>query len=258
MTPIGFALAVVTLAMPFSYGEEIKPVAAGKLKLFVPEFHQCRQVIIVTVKDWKAASARLSCFERTDAKSQWQQALPWSEAVVGRNGLGWGFGLHGGGPIEGISKREGDGRAPAGAFLLHETFGYATAVDAAVKKFPYRQLTASSEGIDDVNSRYYNRIVDSDRDVERDWKSSEKMLREDDLYRWGVVVAHNWRSIRGLGSCIFLHQWNGPNQPTAGCTAMPADRIEAIVHWLDREKHPILVQLPAEEYNHFRKQWTLP
>jgi hypothetical protein len=47
------------------------------------------------------------------------------------------------------------------------------------------------------------------------------MLRQDGRYALGAVVAHNSTPpVPGAGSCIFLHVWESPVTPTAGCTAM--------------------------------------
>ncbi len=179
--------------------------------------------------------------------------------MIGRHGLAWGIGLHGSPPPgAGQVKREGDGRAPAGAFALTSVFGYVPAARACITQIPYQPLTASVEGVDDPDSRYYNRIVDSAGLTKKDWKSAETMLREDGIYRWGVFVAHNPEPLPGSGSCIFLHIWRGPDVPTSGCTAMPADYIEGLVRWLDQKKQPALVQLPAEEYNRLKAGWRLP
>ncbi|MBF8262931.1 MAG: hypothetical protein HW387_596 [Parachlamydiales bacterium] len=51
-----------------------------------------------------------------------------------------------------------------------------------------------------------------------------------------------------MGSAIFMHIWRDPGFPTAGCTAMQEKDIGDIVSWLDEKKHPVLVQLPMEEY----------
>jgi len=71
------------------------------------------------------------------------------------------------------------------------------------------------------------------------------MLRQDELYRWGILVDHNAGSpVAGNGSCIFMHIWRGPGEPTVGCTAMPAAEIEKVLGWLDPASQPLLVQLP--------------
>jgi D-alanyl-D-alanine dipeptidase len=155
-------------------------------------------------------------------------------------------------------KKEGDGKSPAGVFSLLESFGYATAAESGIQTFPYRPLTPNTEGVDDPQSRSYNRIVEYTPGAPKDWNSAEQMLRNDELYRWGVVVGHNTKPFAGAGSCIFLHLWEGPTKGTAGCTAMPLEKIEALVRWLDASKKPLLVQLPREEYERLKKDWELP
>ena len=226
----------------------------------IPELAESRQLIVVTAADWNAVGARLQRFERAGSSlRRVRTALgPATEAVVGRNGMAWGIGLHGSHPAAEPIKREGDGRAPAGVFLLKEIFGYATAAEAKIVSFPYQTLTPTTEGVDDVGSKYYNRVVDSAVIKDKDWKSSEIMLRPDNLYRWGVVVEHNWKPLPGAGSCIFLHIWHGTGRGTTGCTAMPRNTMEGIVRWLDRRKKPLLVQLPAQTYARMKQPWNLP
>jgi D-alanyl-D-alanine dipeptidase len=84
-------------------------------------------------------------------------------------------------------------------------------------------------------------------------------MREIEAYVHGVVVAHNSGPVEaGAGSCIFLHAWSGPESPTVGCTAMPAETIREIVHWLDADAHPVLVQLTEAAYGDLRRPWQLP
>jgi D-alanyl-D-alanine dipeptidase len=123
---------------------------------------------------------------------------------------------------------------------------------------PYLSLAKSVECVDDTNSKFYNQIVDRDQ-VAPDWNSSEHMLRPDELYRLGLVINHNARpSQPGGGSCIFMHIWLGPGRGTVGCTAMPAERLESILAWLNPVKKPLLVQLPVAQYQRLQKAWKLP
>ena len=229
-----------------------------ELETHIPGIDASRQFIVVTAGNWDAVSATVRCYERPSITSPWKEALPACDAVVGRNGLAWGIGLHGTHPAEGLVKREGDGRAPAGVFRLHEVFGFVSPAGARVTKFPYMQLTASSEGIDDVRSRYYNRVVDSARIKDKDWKTSETMVGPRGLYRWGIIVEHNWNQSPGYGSCIFLHVWQAPGHGTSGCTAMALTHLTAIIHWLDESKRPLFVQLPEAEYQRLKSGWRLP
>ncbi len=158
--------------------------------------------------------------------------------MLGKNGLGWGRGLHGFRLGSGPVKREGDGRAPAGIFALSYLFGEGRGEGFL---YPYRRMTESHRCVDDPRSRFYNRIVDSRR-VPRDYRSSEKMKFSSGLYRYGIAVAHNPRNIPGAGSCIFLHIKKPGGQPTVGCTAMEEGDLLSIMRWLDPGKHPLLIQ----------------
>lgn len=230
-------------------------VASSKAKSSSP-LAGSRQLILVTTPEWGSVRGTLRRFERRGARAKWTQVGEAFEIVVGRGGLGWGDGVvetQGDGP----SKREGDGRAPAGVFHLTRAFGFADARESSWLRVPYTPLTPQVECVDDTASSHYNRVVDRAAVKTVDWNSSERM-REVEGYRWGVVVAHNARALPGQGSCIFLHIWAGPLKGTAGCTAMEQTNLEALLRWLDTKKSPLLVQLPEPEYVRLRASWNLP
>jgi D-alanyl-D-alanine dipeptidase len=217
---------------------------------------QSRQMVVVTARDWSATNGSMQRFEFDLVR--WHPVGPCLPVVLGRNGLGWGIGMH---PphLSGPQKQEGDGRSPAGVFRLPYSFGYAPPDAVRAIRLPYIQCTASVECVDDTNSAYYN-IVKDRRSLEKvDWKSSEKMKLADDEYRLGVFVEHNSGPAEaGGGSCIFLHIWKGPDAPTSGCTAMSVGAMESLVGWLDPRSSPVLVQLPLPEYERFEQEWRLP
>ncbi len=217
---------------------------------------QSRQMVVVTARDWNTNAGSMQRFE-FDLR-RWQAVGPRLPVVLGRNGLGWGIGLHPPG-LSGPQKREGDGRSPAGIFRLPYSFGYAAPEAVRAIRLPYVQCTASVECVDDTNSAQYN-IVRDRRTVEKvDWKSSEKMRMNDGEYRLGVFVEHNSGPAQaGGGSCIFLHIWKGPGVPTSGCTAMSDGAIESLLGWLDPRANPVLVQLPLAEYQRWQQDWRLP
>jgi D-alanyl-D-alanine dipeptidase len=216
------------------------------------------QLIVVKTKDWNAVDGELRRYERGSVKDQWQPVGEKILVGVGRNGMAWGKGLHGDAIGDGPVKKEGDGRSPAGIFSLSSAFGYAEKTKAGRVKLPYVQATATLECVDDPQSAHYNRVIDRASVKAPDWKSSEQMLRRDELYRWGVVVDHNAKGETGCGSCIFLHLWDGPGKGTAGCTAMDAAKMEEILRWLDPRKKPLLAQLPQAEFERLRGVWKAP
>ena len=220
------------------------------------------QMIVVTTPDWNTVAGQLHRYERVRPGERWKAVGSPVPIVVGKNGMGWGAGLV---PTDSPSirdpqdpvKKEGDGKSPAGVFLLGAAFGY-SAQPLQGLKLNYTQLTPTVECVDDVASRYYNRIVDR-ATVAPDWNSSEHMASVGAAYRWGAVIDHNTNpTVPGVGSCVFLHIWSGPTHGTAGCTAMPQDQLEPILTWLDPAASPILVQLPQAQYIKLEKPWHLP
>src|SRR5687768_9806553 len=85
-----------------------------------------RQLILVTSDGWTAGQGKLQRFERGE-KGPWKKVGDSFEVVLGRSGLGWGYGMH---PDEasmeraGPLKQEGDGRSPAGIFKIGDAYGY--------------------------------------------------------------------------------------------------------------------------------------
>jgi L,D-peptidoglycan transpeptidase YkuD (ErfK/YbiS/YcfS/YnhG family) len=221
------------------------------------ELARCEQMILVLVPSWKSVGGVMQLFERSRT-GRWITVRPGFPCVVGKNGLGWGIGLHDTGIPGEPRKKEGDGRAPAGIFRLNSCVGVVPAKEAGLIRMPYHQTTATTVAVYDPRSRYYNRVVDRDTVKRVDWSGAEHMLRPDGLYQWVVVVEHNWKPYPGYGSCIFLHLWLGKGIPTIGCTAMALDNLKFVVHWLNSKKHPLLVQLPEGVYRNLRRQWSLP
>ena len=77
-------------------------------------------------------------------------------------------------------------------------------------------------------------------------------------YQEGFVIAHNPDNQPGKGSCIFAHLWRQPGEATAGCTAMPQARMQALLDWLRPQDTPRFVLLPRAEYQRLQAQWQLP
>ena len=213
------------------------------------------QLIVVTAPDWSSNHGALALYERTtdfahpgeQTLRSWKPILSGAPVMLGRNGLGWGIGLHAQRP----RKREGDNRSPAGVFELERTYG--REARSPNDHFPYAQLSPRMEGIDDPGSHYYNRLVDPARIRDQDWTHFEKVDPANPMFRWCVMVKHNWQQRPGYGSCIYLHVWKSTNLPTSGCTAMSEPDLARIVRWLDRRQRPLLIQLPDSEWQAWKK-----
>ena len=222
-------------------------------------FSQSLQTIVVTTADWSSTRGTARIFERKDGQSPWIQIGDSFDVVIGHNGMAWGIGIHPP-PLDieiNLKKEEGDRKSPAGIFSLTSSFG---AEKASFIKLPFTRLDEWTEGVDDVKSFHYNRIVNRMQVGIFDWKSSEKMKEIGEKYEFGIFVAHNSNPVvKGKGSCIFLHVWEENEEySTGGCTAMSRENIQTVLKFLDPIKFPVLVQLPFETYKRAQTDWSLP
>ncbi len=218
-----------------------------------------RQLILVITPSETAIQGQLWRFSRQPGTQEWQSPGAPVPVVVGKNGLGWGRGLH---PrnLDGLPpKKEGDGKSPAGVFALSAVFGWEREHQLPGLKMPYWHVNDVLECVDDAHSEFYNELVYRDEVDSVDWYSSEKMRAVGGPYSLGVFVDHNVSpTVPDSGSCIFLHLWRGPDTPTVGCTAMAPEHLREIVLWLDRAQSPVLVQLTRRLYEAYRTDWRLP
>ena len=231
-------LYILAVGLSFFVSCQAQPNIKTTNKIEIPQ--DSKQILKVTTPSWNSRNGTLQRYEKRDNK--WQKVGEPISIILGRNGLGWGLGLHSVPKDAKYIKKEGDGRAPAGLFTLNNGFGY----EPMDINFSYAVYTRDDHCVDDSNSIWYNKIINS-KEVEKDYNSFEYMKRKDNLYRYGVVVNHNPDAIKYGGSCIFLHIRSGNGKGTAGCTAMSEDKIVKVLKWLKEEKKPLLLQLPTKE-----------
>ncbi len=186
------------------------------------------QALIVEMSSSCRFKARLKFWQRQN--NDWQRILTSADVVIGRNGL-----------ASVGKKREGDGRTPTGIFRLGTAFGYLPAIQT---KLAYRQTTKNDFWVDDPSSSQYNQWVQGTPQA----KSFERMHRDDDLYKYGIVIEYNTNPIvEGKGSAIFMHVWRGPDSSTAGCVAMRERKLLQLLRRLDQSRNPSIVFLSPPE-----------
>jgi L,D-peptidoglycan transpeptidase YkuD (ErfK/YbiS/YcfS/YnhG family) len=157
--------------------------------------------------------------------NEWKMAFEPLNAVIGRKGF-----------APAGDKREGDGKTPSGFFAMQLTFGYDEIINT---KMPYRQALVDDIWVDDPNADDYNRWV---KKQQTHAVSYEKMRRDDNLYKYGIVIEYNTSPvIKGNGSAIFLHVWGGEDITTEGCVAVAEQDIVKILAWLDPKASPVII-----------------
>lgn len=210
-----------------------------------------KQLLVVQTEKLSSTQGVLQRYAYTD--KGWQAVGHSLSITIGRNGLGWGRGLHTIPKNAKSIKKEGDGKAPMGIFWLEHAFGYYP----FETKYPYKVYKSTDHCVDDVNSILYNKIVDGTK-MRSHYGSHERMRFAQNYYKYGVVVNHNGilngeYAKKGAGSCIFLHI---KNKPTAGCTVMTESEMKMLIKWLDKDKEPLLVQGTGKEVKRLLK--TIP
>ncbi len=228
-------LAILSLSACFF----VPPASTLDLEVFPASYEnkigKSSQVIIVTTnKFFFFTEQKVHALEKH--AGIWKAAFEPFNAVIGKNGFAQ--------PGE---KREGDGKTPSGIYPLKMTFGY----DQFIKtKMPCRQALADDVWVDDVNADDYNRWV---KKGATQAKSYEKMKRDDNLYKYGIVIEYNTNPVvKGYGSAIFFHVWGGENVTTEGCVAVSEENIIKILEWLNPKAKPLII-MGIEETT-----WRLP
>lgn len=182
------------------------------------------QIILVKESGFWIFS-RTTVYAMGKKENHWSMVFDPMMAVIGRNGF-----------AETGAKREGDGKTPSGIYPLKTTFGYHESVTT---KMPYRQALGDDVWVDDPLSEDYNRWTKKSTTKAT---SYEMMKRDDELYKYGVVIEYNTDPvIKGNGSAIFLHIWQGKGIPTAGCVAVSETDIAKIIEWLDPAAAPLMI-----------------
>ncbi|MFI5171561.1 MAG: L,D-transpeptidase [Chitinophagales bacterium] len=196
------------------------------------------QKVEVTTNNIDDVKGNMQLYERSTVNDPWKMIMNFP-VVVGKNGLAYDTTQILSASFNKI-KHEGDGCSPAGVFQLSKIFGYHILSNL---KMPYEQVDENDLCVDDIQSNYYNTLIDDDTIDAKDYKSFERMKREDVQYEYGVWINYNTDpQIPGRGSCIFLHVWKSDSTGTSGCTAMSKEDMLKLIYWLDEKKDPVLVQ----------------
>lgn len=183
--------------------------------------NEALRLVLVTTPDMDTSKARLQLFERSSASAPWRPARAGEPALVGKNGLAWGFSFVGYRRNGEPEKFEGDKRTPAGFFSIGPSFGFAD-----VKRANY---IAVKEGetvcVEDPDSPLYNTIT---RRTKLGPQTKADNMSDTSLFRNGLFVDYPSDRKSRRGSCIFIHIWRTPNTATMGCVAMPEPSVKAL------------------------------
>jgi L,D-peptidoglycan transpeptidase YkuD (ErfK/YbiS/YcfS/YnhG family) len=219
---------------------------------------ESKALLLAIPAGWGSTETELQLFRRKSSENSWTAAASPKSVHLGRHGLAWGRGLH---PTqEGIQKREGDRKSPAGAFLLGSIlYGYANRLS-----FPgwrYHCVTERDLWIEDPASLNYNRhLMLPPREPFPANHLFDQMRQEDPAHALKLFIRHNAPpdAQPGRGSAVFFHLTRGSNSTTTGCTSMNEEDFASLLNAFSPADKPVYVLLPRSEYDRLRKDWKLP
>ena len=101
------------------------------------------------------------------------------------------------------NKKESDGKTPSGKFELGLAFGMHKKEEIKIPlNIKYIQITSDLYWIDDINSIYYNKLVDIKK-VKREWNSAEHLIDYSKQYEYAIEIKSNKENISGNRKCNF-------------------------------------------------------
>jgi L,D-peptidoglycan transpeptidase YkuD (ErfK/YbiS/YcfS/YnhG family) len=232
---VGLIAMTVLLALPAAS-------RAGTIReqtpLLIPA--NTRQLIVVSSPTNDPAPpgylATLRAYERAGPAGGWRPALgPWPAET--------GFGH-----LRAV-RREGDGATPVGVWPIGRTM-YGTEPRPQRLRYAYHRLGCGDWWDEDPYSPDYNRFEHVPCGTTPAFAAhSEALWTETTAYRYFLVIDFNINPIvRGAqapGSGIFLHSWVGG--ATAGCVALPPNRLLTLMRWLMPASHPVIAIATTDE-----------
>jgi len=126
------------------------------------------------------------------------------------------------------NKVEGDGGTPRGAFRPLRLWWRADRGPRPRTGLPVRRIDPADAWCEDPSDRRYNRPVRLAAGA-----AGDRLWRQDHLYDLVVEIDHNTRPrITRRGSAVFIHLARAGFRPTAGCIALGAKSLRALLERL--------------------------
>ena len=165
--------------------------------------------IFVVAQIGGQTTAWISMHQR-DINGEWQQMMT-TPGFIGKNGLG--------------KEREGDNKTPVGVFKFNRAFGIAPDPGCSI---PYVQIDENHYWSGDFNCKY-NELVDIRDYPNLDTANSEHLVDYKPNYTYCLNMGYNAENVAGKGSALFLHCFGAAKTWTAGCVAIPEDKMRFVM-----------------------------
>jgi L,D-peptidoglycan transpeptidase YkuD (ErfK/YbiS/YcfS/YnhG family) len=168
---------------------------------------------VISVVGAGGSNATLSTWQR--AGSEWTSVLGGAAAKVGAPGISSSYG-------------ESSSATPAGVFAITGAFGRQADPGTGMS---YLRVDSEDWWVSDVESPDYNTHQRCARGTCKfNERVSENLWEQGAVYDYALVMGVNAQRVPGGGSAFFVHVTNGA--ATAGCVAIPAAQLVAVMRWV--------------------------
>ncbi len=106
---------------------------------------------------------------------------------------------------------------------------------------PYYKLTDHDYWVDDPDSQYYNRMVNT-REVKKDWNSAEHLIQSSPYYNYVLSLTYNEDAVPGKGSAIFLHCTAEGYPGSSGCICIPQEEMKTLLQCADEKTKIVILE----------------
>ena len=156
-------------------------------------------------------TAYVSMHEK-DSDGVWRIIMS-TPGFIGKNGLG--------------TEKEGDKKTPVGVFKFTKAFGTADDPGCGIG---YVKLTDDLYWSGDhYDGKTYNKMVSIKDYPSLDTSNSEHLIEYKTCYEYCIDMGYNKDCTVGKGSAIFLHCFGEKCPYTAGCTAIPREKMKTVL-----------------------------
>jgi L,D-peptidoglycan transpeptidase YkuD (ErfK/YbiS/YcfS/YnhG family) len=185
------------------------------------------EVLFVVVQDG-ASGCNFYALEKDEGK--------WSEIFTCDGYLGWS------GVCPAENKREGDGATPDGLYSFGELFGNKRAPVGVFGQ--YTKIEEDDYWDSDPSSDTYNQHVKGG-DKSQAWHDRglyEHLIKYQKSYAYAVMINYNVDPVvAGNGSAIFMHCTTPDETSSAGCVAIPEEKMAEALSYIDENAYILIV-----------------
>ena len=186
-------------------------------------------VLFLTVYSGSGSACHFYAFEKKG--DAWRELFD-CEGYLGRSGVCYAD-----------RKKEGDGFTPSGMYSFGECFGIKDAPCEVANG--YTKVTEDDYWDSDSTSPTYNQHVKGSEKGQAwlDAGNYEHLIKYEGVYDYAAMINYNVDPVvPGKGSAIFLHCMSQTRNYSAGCVALPTEKMAEALSYIDENTYILILK----------------